>query len=85
MKLDKESILSIILIFVSFIPIGFGLLMANLMGWGGLEFIDALLQESVCYVPIILGFFMFCIGILSLRYPKIHNLIKVKFDNKEKP
>ncbi len=85
MRVSKEFVLSVILIFVSLIPIAIGLIVAYLLGWGGLEFKDALLQESASYIPIGLGIFMFCLGILSLRYPKIHNIIKVKLDNKEKP
>ncbi|MDQ0899913.1 hypothetical protein QFZ80_003741 [Paenibacillus sp. V4I7] len=56
---------SVIVMLVSLIPIGFGLLMAYYMGWGGMEFSYAVFHEPTSYVPILIGLFVFIIGLLG--------------------
>ncbi|MFD2611371.1 hypothetical protein [Paenibacillus gansuensis] len=70
---------------LSLIPIGIGLLFAKFMGWGGIDFSYAVFHESESYIPILIGLTIFIIGLVGLCTPKIHNLIKINFDKyKEK-
>jgi hypothetical protein len=54
----------VLLIVIALLPIGYGIVMAQMLGWGGKSFPQALLTEPLAYIPIGIGSIMIIIVIL---------------------